>query len=300
MTLRRWLSRRGSGRIRGEGAQAMVELALIAPLNIFMLLGILQLGLAQHAQLLTEYAAFCAARAGIVHHGNPNAMKEAAFLALQPTFARVFDSNKPNQTLIRTIGRLAAYQQMGMKAYLGAEAAKWEDFGKANRTLGEAVAVLAAHSDFDFIRIETVPNGGSGRYGTLGRNVRSGHPSQEIDFDDVSSIQAIEANVLSIRLTYYYVMRIPFANWVIHNVWAAGVANTKLLLSEITGARRTTELQEAYFVNAGGARLTAELAALGGEMRVLAFLARAGVYAIPIRATHAMRMQSNQFQKFMP
>ena len=39
-----------------------------------------------NAKLLTNYAAYCAARAGIVHNGNINQMQNAAAVALSPLF----------------------------------------------------------------------------------------------------------------------------------------------------------------------------------------------------------------------
>ena len=42
----------------------------------------------QHAKLMTEYAAYQAARAGIVWNGNNERMHDAAIIALLPTMGR--------------------------------------------------------------------------------------------------------------------------------------------------------------------------------------------------------------------
>ena len=47
-----------------ESGQAMVETAIIIPLFIFILLGILQMGLIYQAKVLLKYAAYRAARTG--------------------------------------------------------------------------------------------------------------------------------------------------------------------------------------------------------------------------------------------
>src|SRR4029079_16997593 len=58
------------------------------PLMVFMCLGIVQLTMLQHAKLMTEYAAYQAARAGIVWNGNNERMHDAALAALLPTVGR--------------------------------------------------------------------------------------------------------------------------------------------------------------------------------------------------------------------
>src|SRR5688572_28898340 len=84
--------RMNSGKSRGESGQVAVEAALIMPLMVFMTLGIIQLTMIQHAKIMTEYAAYQAARAGIVWNGNNERMHDAAFVALLPTYGLATDS----------------------------------------------------------------------------------------------------------------------------------------------------------------------------------------------------------------
>lgn len=56
----------------------------MVPLWILLALGAVQLALLQQARLLTEYAAYSAARAGIVWNGNGERMRDAALFALLP------------------------------------------------------------------------------------------------------------------------------------------------------------------------------------------------------------------------
>jgi hypothetical protein len=79
--------RRGGSADRQSG-QAAVESALTLPLSVFLILGTIQMFLMMQARILTEYAAFHAARTGSVKHGDCEAMTHAAIATLLPTFAR--------------------------------------------------------------------------------------------------------------------------------------------------------------------------------------------------------------------
>ncbi|MFL5418918.1 MAG: TadE/TadG family type IV pilus assembly protein, partial [Myxococcales bacterium] len=81
---------------RGESGQAIVEAAFVLPAMIFLILCAIQLTQIQQARLLTDYAAFNAARAGIVHNGDNGSsdgfsdgpMYDAAALSLAPSLGR--------------------------------------------------------------------------------------------------------------------------------------------------------------------------------------------------------------------
>ena len=80
---------------KGEQGQALVEAAFILPAMIFLLLLTIQLTQLQQARIMAEYAAFSAARTGIVKNGDNGAsngfdgpMHDAAALAILPTFGR--------------------------------------------------------------------------------------------------------------------------------------------------------------------------------------------------------------------
>jgi len=64
----------------------MVEFVLIAITFLFSILAVLQLALVLNAYALVRYAAYNAARAGVVHGGDPQMMQEAARLSLISIF----------------------------------------------------------------------------------------------------------------------------------------------------------------------------------------------------------------------
>lgn len=71
-----------------ESGQAMVEFVFVAITFLFTILGVIQLAMILNAYALTRYAAYNAARAGVVYGGNEDKMKEAARLSLISIFPR--------------------------------------------------------------------------------------------------------------------------------------------------------------------------------------------------------------------
>jgi hypothetical protein len=69
----------------GELGQAAVETAIVLPLMVFMLLGVLQMSLAYQARLLNEYAAYKVARSASVYRLDCDHMIGAGLMALVPS-----------------------------------------------------------------------------------------------------------------------------------------------------------------------------------------------------------------------
>lgn len=94
-----------------ESGQAIVEAALILPMWVGCLLGVLQLVLLQEARLLAEYAAYQAARSGIVRNGDPEPMLAAARFVLSPTAC---PSRSPEGLLLCRGGNALSRQLAGI------------------------------------------------------------------------------------------------------------------------------------------------------------------------------------------
>ncbi len=71
-----------------ERGQAMVEFVLVAITFLFVILGIMQMALIINAYTMVRYAAYNATRAGIVHGGDEDKMKDAARMSLLSVFPR--------------------------------------------------------------------------------------------------------------------------------------------------------------------------------------------------------------------
>ncbi len=93
---------------RSEAGQVGVETALVMPLTVFLILGIMQLSMMQQARLLTEFAAFRAVRAGAIDQINCQKMNAAALEAILPSFGRTDTATNLMKTYTIPSGKLAS------------------------------------------------------------------------------------------------------------------------------------------------------------------------------------------------
>ncbi|GAC1336572.1 MAG: hypothetical protein NVS2B9_13000 [Myxococcales bacterium] len=183
---------RAGGALADEDGQALIEAAFVLPAAIFLLLCALQLTQLQQARLMVEYAAFCAARVGVVRdmdngrgaRGEDGPLHDAAVLAVLPTFGRTDSAAALARTRLRFEAEDALLRPVGLAQV--------------------RVAVLnPRRADF-------------AAYG--------GHLNgQEIDFDDVRPAAA-KATLLSLQVRYLYELKIPFAGQAIQALWLAARA----------------------------------------------------------------------------
>ena len=293
---------------RDERGQALVEAAIVMPLMTFLILGILQLTMMQHARVMTEYAAFNAARAGIVWNADRIIMENAAIISLLPTYEGLFDQSdlgNPMQMLKRIAQRALLYQKsrrlpqavdmlksgtgkiigklpIGQKGqnWLGQQKDQLLDAAEkaADEASVQALNKLLGPSGTRFVEVEVL-NPTKGDFGMRGR---------EIHFDDP---QNRDATRLSIKVQYLYMMRVPFANMIIHQAWLANAAGQQLYgaiwnpqeYAGETGFRSDHEVSAPTFFDP--------------VMTALAKLASQGVYMVPIKCTYTMRMQSNPYRQ---
>ncbi|MCY1017178.1 TadE/TadG family type IV pilus assembly protein [Pyxidicoccus sp. MSG2] len=247
-----------------QSGQVAVETALVVPMMIFLVLGIIQLGMVHHARLMTEYGAYRAVRAGIVNHGDCGIMERAALVALTPTLGPLKGMSGRVDTIEQAVNLNEAYALV---------------------VLGPgAPPPFYPAGPLPLLRVQVVNPRASqliSLFNTYGSHMRG----QEIDYDDIRDDQVIGANLLSVRLTYFYELRIPFANWQLHSFYM--------------GREYLDELRGIQFENkrVGGQSATRYLERRGAERsedhKSAASLAESGRYVMPLVATWSMRMQSN-------
>jgi TadE-like protein len=246
-----------------EDGQAVVEAALVLPAMIFLLLLTIQLTQLQRARILADYAAFAAARTGIVYDGDPDKMKDAATLAILPSYGRTDGFIEIGKTLARF---------------------------KASETILDGLGLPQ-------LRIY-VRNPVQADFKEFGQHLGG----QEIDFDDVRP-GATEATLLSIQVRYLYELRVPFANKLIQTVWLAAHAGLLAtwrgwdLTSPRLGTQSGPDAVAASRLSAAGTKVadgTPEGIWLGGLVAV----ASTGHFFLPVEAFYTMRMQSNPYLKW--
>jgi hypothetical protein len=312
--LLRRLLRRSAGR-RAEGGQALVEAAIVMPLMTFLVLGVIQLVMVQHAKIMTEYAAFTAARAGIVWNADPGIMQSAAIISLMPTYEGVFeegDLGNPMQMLKRIVQRALIYQvhrrlpeaiealrngtdaiidALGGGSSIVSQRDKLLDAVEkaADKALVNAINNALGGSSDDMISIQIVEP----------QKSQFGMRSDEIDFDDPANF---EKSRLSIKVRYLYMMRVPFANWIIHQAWLAKEAGQQLYGAVWnpqmgSGGRGETGFRNVNQVNLQGVTYNPSVTGNRRVLQTVATLANQGVFMVPLYATYTMRMQSNPYKE---
>ncbi len=214
------------------------------PFTLFMILGIIQLSLMQQARLLTQYAAFRAARAGALNQADCRKMTDAAVEGILASYGRT-DSSLETIATWTLNNPLHGSPKDNLTNVSGA----------APKTLQKIVRIT-----YEVDNISTAPSG----------------PYDPLDFDDPG-----KGLRLSVQILYNYEMRIPFADWMIHEMWTGGnyFADSVDLLSpsknvapnvKLANQQRQDDNTDALVLGRNNAR-----------------------YFLPMPASSAMRMMSN-------
>jgi hypothetical protein len=252
---------------RGEEGQAIVEAAFVLPAMVFLLLLTIQLTQLQQARIMCEYAAFAAARTGIVQNGNNGAsngfdgpMHDAAVLAVLPTFGRADSWTELLKTQVKFRAQDAILRRLGLSQV---RVFVWNpirsDFGRLGQHLG----------------------------------------GQEIDFDDVRPAAA-DATLLSLQVRYLFEMRVPFANWLIQTIWMASRSGVLSqwrgwdLTSPRFGTQKGPSAVMISRARAAGV-VVRDGTPEGIRLASLVAAGAAGKYYLPVEAWYTMRMQSNPY-----
>lgn len=171
-----------------------METAITMPLFVFLILGLLQLGLMHQARIMTKYAAFKAVRVGSIHNAKKSAMRRAAAAVLLPMLGRRNTDSFYNATT------------SGMKGFSGS----WASLkSKVDSTGTDAPLELIvcgprkqSSSDFDD------PDGDLGHQGGSWEGLNNGR--------------------LIVQIATHYQLVIPFANGVIWHI-VAGTQKAELM-----------------------------------------------------------------------
>ncbi|WP_224360339.1 TadE family protein [Hyalangium versicolor] len=250
---------------RNEAGQVAVEAALVMPLFVFFILGILQMGLTAQARVMAKYAAYRAARVGAMNNADPSAIEAAAILHLLPVLVSSSETILPTSSTGDVISKFARHVSFDNRLLSGDKMVK-------------TVVCGPLKGDLD--------GSGPNSIGRAGQQALGGEGSNnEVDFDDpaVHAFPAAyirDANALRrfnrlrlvVQIQLLYRMPIPFANWVITKAYLGTSLPSVLMMPNKNGVPRDVGMTQVGQV------------ARASQM---------GVFVVPINVSYAMRMQSN-------
>lgn len=258
-----------------ERGQALVESAIVFPVMIFMVLGIVQLTLMQQARLMLEYAAFNAARAGSVWNMDPERMRKAAVLTLLPTMPTT-----PVDALMSTPLAVDSWDKLAARYALVL----------GGNTIGGALGRRP-------IEVEIL-NPTKTDFGN----------AQEIVFDDVGggSFEERKKTQLTLRVTYMYELRLPVINWMMFESWLVGRSGiaprtlSPLAPGMFGGAGVTDPSKNVRFASQAAiaaAKMKCTWSGIDRKMlaQMVSMATVAHRYYVPLVTTYTIRMQSNPF-----
>jgi hypothetical protein len=276
------MHRRQPRRARG---QVVVETAIIMPVFVFLVLGLLQLSLMHQARVMTKYAAYKATRAGALRGAQRPMMEDAALSVLLPVAGR--DSERGAFYPTNDAGNLRnAWNQLSRNQQEGGLPIAQVTI--CNPTRGS----LPNPEQQDFDDPHTLT---AGQKPPQNQNTsQPGAPDEEETGggDDETSWRQFDGNKLMAQVTLYYRLNIPFANWMIFRI--AYAEEKSASFEKMRWVAYDKNMARAS--NSGG-RGNGRDSAQDQRLKSAADNRR---YLMPIRASYAMRMQSNLVARDLP
>lgn len=178
---------RGARRQRGV---SLTEFAIVSPIALLLVLGLIQLGFMFVAKQVVNQAAFVAARHGAVNNASENAMKIAAGKALIPFYQNALDSDDSSRL---TKAAAAAAVDLAQPWNLSVErlnpsAAAFSDYGLSDPKTGK---LYIPNDNLDYRRYAK---------------------------GAASSMSLQDANALKLRVVYAYELKVPLMQVVFRSV----------------------------------------------------------------------------------
>jgi TadE-like protein len=298
----------------GESGQALLESAIAVPLLLFLFLCLLQIMMIAHTRVMLDYAAFNAARAGVVHNGNTAVMRNAALLSLLPTFAAAKGGASQSKwgRVISTWAKMKAWAMIAEPIDSGV--ASVENY--LSDATGGKVSFAGAIPDLNVVSVQIL-NPGPGAFKADALNPTD----QEIDFDLAARMEgkadsvmdddkaSLKRTQLTIRVIYLYQLRVPLADrFLFYGYMATAYLNaalqtpkysnwwsTKDAEAKVDRASFATAIDLSVFGN-GFAAYTHEQLMFQALRQLPSF---GSYYFMPLQAVHTMPMESNLFRRHL-
>ncbi|HEY3447297.1 MAG TPA: TadE family protein [Myxococcales bacterium] len=276
--------------------QAAVETAIVAPLFVFTMMGLIQFTLLYQARALLKYAAYRAARAGAMMNACPTPMRTAALNVLLPVIA-LKDAYQPTRDL-GTYAQ-AMIKTKAMNRYWDAPNVKIMDVTVCGPLKSWLEGENAFHpsndqTEVDFDDPYNAP-------GTLKDGGLIG-----VDGGEAANLKGFERTRLRVQLRLNQKLIIPLANWVIFRAWM-GMGTNKLIrmgdknASIVKGSSQNKRLKYDSVATKNDVRWKSSSDVVKSNTNQLYIAAIAMKrYFIPLYANYGFRMQSNYYLEDCP
>ena len=222
--------------VRQQGA-SMVELLIALPMFVMLILIIAELGLMYQAKSIVDVAALSAARAGAIHNGDAGNMRNAAILALSPLYTKeastggliqgaaksLLDANLPHAIGSTTLtqvpfgplinGAPGGVQQGVKVEILSPTKAMVADWG-VRRTYysgSSSGSSSSSSGSSGFLFSFGSSSNSSSRTDFVIPNDNLMYRSTAVGANSGANVQ--DANLLKIRLTYLYELKMPLTRY---------------------------------------------------------------------------------------
>jgi hypothetical protein len=260
--------------------QVVVETAIIMPVFVFLLLGLLQLSLMHQARVMAKYAAFKAVRAGSLRGAQKKVMEQAALAVLLPVAGR--DSDRGALFPTNNASNLAsAWNSLkGNTQEPGLPIVKVTICNPLKSTLSDP-------DNTDFDDPHSLNNGQPPPQNPPAVTAPGAPNSEETGGGaDQQEWRNFDATKLMAQVTLYYRLYVPFANWMIFRIafaqeQSAGFDKMRWTAYDKNMSRDSNK--GSQFSNPRDGAQDQKLIQAADQRR----------YIMPIRASYAMRMQSN-------
>jgi len=173
-----------------QAGQSMAEFLVIVFVAMFLIFGAIQFALIFHAKITLNYAAFEAARYGSLENANFSAVKEGFIRGLAPLYS-YYNTGKDNTGVKGTASsQVQAFQEARYKL-----SDEFED----SRNLIRIERISPGEQAFtDYAADDSIPNDN-----LIYRASKAGK---------VSGVTIQDANLLHLKITYWYPLYVPLVN----------------------------------------------------------------------------------------
>lgn len=177
-----------------QKGQSMAEFLVILPVMLLLLFGAIQFALIFHAKITLNYAAYEAARAGSLNNAKFTSVKEGFSRGLAPLYS-YFEPDSKRRSTDGALNQVGAFQKSRQRIF--------DEFDDPNHLVRIERLSPVAQDFSDFAPDAVIPNDN-----LIYRSSTLGSTSKR-------SIQ--DANLLHLRITYWYPLYVPFVNKLIFN-----------------------------------------------------------------------------------